>query len=66
MERSSPEEASWKNYDLLQGQFPTFRLVFDDKLFFKESSIDTYRRPLQVYTRRKKYSRDKEEQFVVD
>ncbi|KAJ7949788.1 Ty3/gypsy retrotransposon protein [Quillaja saponaria] len=60
------EEASWENYDLLQGQFPTFRL--EDKSFFQGGSIDTNPRPLRVYARRRKQqlAHDREDELVAD
>ncbi|KAD4384249.1 hypothetical protein E3N88_24417 [Mikania micrantha] len=45
------EEATWEDYDLFAEQFPHFRL--EDKLFYREGSIDTIQ-PLKVYTRRNK------------
>ncbi|KAD2805340.1 hypothetical protein E3N88_38717 [Mikania micrantha] len=49
------EEATWEDYDLLAAQYPYFRL--EDKSFFREGSIDTIPKPIQVYSRKNKAGR---------
>lgn len=53
----SIEEASSENYDLLAGQFPSFRL--EDKSNFQGQSTDTIP-PLKTYSRRKWKAPNKE------
>lgn len=52
------EEASWESYDLLAGQFPSFRL--EDKASFQRGSTDTVQ-PLKTYSQKWWRSCDKEQ-----
>ena len=54
------EEASWEDYDLLAGQFPSFRL--EDKSFFQDGSIDKSPPPLLLtYSRKRTCGKDKDQ-----
>lgn len=52
------EEASWEDYNLLTGQFPSFRL--EDKSYFQEGCTDMRPSHLKTYSRRKRGSGDKD------
>lgn len=48
------EEATWEDYGLISGQFPSFHL--EDNAYFQEGCTDKNPAPLKTYPRRKRGS----------